>query len=177
MLYKKPLMSVFSLTLLTSSAISSADTINAKAIVGIQHGKILSEFTAQLSSTTVPSQVIFAKEVKVTDPKITVSNPWQLAYPCDEKNSDGSAIIVITENTHVLRSCTALNSYDGYEMSIEKHPSTVLPQGSARRNLPDAITLNRDVLVIPSEAGVDSYIAWDGETYILVMPEEQEHLN
>ncbi|GHA40760.1 hypothetical protein ACFFLZ_01300 [Photobacterium aphoticum] len=175
MRYRPKISITVSLLLSIIACSSSANTAIPNIPSDISYGKVLSEFTANLTSSKHPSKVVFAKDVKVTDPKITVSNPWQVAYPCDEKNSYGNAIIIIADTVHVLTACGELNSEEGDEMFIEKLPSTVIPQGSARSRLPDDVIKDLDVIMVPTPATIDTYIVWDGEKFVFTAPLEPEY--
>ncbi|MGF1687564.1 hypothetical protein L4C36_12830 [Photobacterium japonica] len=172
--FKKPMIGIWSAALLSSS-FCNADGIQQTAISGLQHGKILSEFSAYLSSTSVQSRIIFAKNVEVTDPNISISNPWKNAYNCDEDGSDGSAIIIIADTVHVLTACGELNSDEYDEMFIEKQPSTVIPQGSARSGLLNNVIQDLDVIMVPTPATIDTYIVWDGKKFVFSAPLEPEY--
>jgi len=117
--------------------------------------------------------VNIAEKIQVLPPAITLITPWNLTGETAEKshqlkNGSHNNVLVIFGNSkqfliHDMNAVSLLDTDAAQEINVT--PNSEL-QGL---DLPE---LKGDVIVVPTEAGIDTYLYWNGATFQSYEPAE-----
>ncbi|GGB21805.1 hypothetical protein [Agarivorans gilvus] len=97
---------------------------------------------------------------------VTVYNPWQNLYGCKEHRLSQTSVIVSridSDWSHVLTSCG--------ELDLEGMTIFAGDVSAIQYSIPVANNVEQ-VVVVPTDAGIDTYLYWNGEKFELYAPEE-----
>ncbi len=97
-------------------------------------------------------------------PDLTLAEPWELMDTDSEKGSQFGFILKsgASENITLIRDKNTLSILD---TEAAKETLIVSHKNTADLNLPELSRAAKgDIIVIPTEAGIDTYLYWDGKT-------------
>lgn len=97
-------------------------------------------------------------------PDLTLTEPWELMDAGSEKGSQFGFILKsgASENITLIRDKNTLSILD---TEAAKETLIVSHKNTADLNLPELSRAAKgDIIVIPTEAGIDTYLYWDGKT-------------
>jgi hypothetical protein len=163
-----------------STAVSATDTATGNKAIFVARKPISSDKKIDIDGddkTDVVELVTIAKETQNLLPVITLITPWALNGETTEKshqlkNGSHNNLLVTFGNSkqvliHDVNAVSLLDTDAAQETNITPYSELGeldLPELSAQAK--------GDVIVVPTEAGIDTYLYWNGSTFRSYEPME-----
>ncbi len=176
---KKIFLSIIILTIPIFAQILKFDENTQKIInnAGIHVVNISSMKYGNIKNTTKKSLVVFAKIKLENDiSKYKIFDVYESKQKFANNQTNLTAILVITENNvdilseWVCKTCNcALNDFyqDPIEVISAKKVSKLIPNLLSKK-----IPNNQEGIIVPTEAGIDTYVFWYANHYSVYVPDE-----
>ena len=160
------IIKMFLLLLISISFNAFADDVSCL----INNGLLVQSISFDVNGDGIKDNIKLIKNLKKGCVVKKAFSPWTDETEKKDINLRSSAIIIATKNKmHII--------YDDETPSILETSAidkiTTVPRTIVSKEITDLKAAKGDVVVIPTESGIDSYLYWNGNRYQSLFPNEE----